>query len=262
MATETLRPNATGDECAIDAQTGCSACNGHFECVDEASSDGNTTRIQTLSATYLRDLYNVEASGVGAGDIASITVYVVCYGAGTPAEPSIKIAIKSGTGAGAPDTVDESSAIVAVDGSWREDSNQWAINPATSAAWTWDEIDKLQIGVALRESAASSGDYTACTQVYVEVDYTPAVVAPTVTTQAVSSIGTTTATGNGNITNTGGEDASAWGTCLATTANPDTGDTVDAGSGAGGAGAFTTSIDTLALEAAATIPDITDESLS
>ena len=69
--------------------------------------------------------------------------------------------------------------------------------------------------------------------------------APTVTTQPISSIGTTTATGNGNITATGGEDASAWGTCLATTANPDTGDTVDAGSGAGGVGAFTTSIDSL-----------------
>jgi len=75
-----------------------------------------------------------------------------------------------------------------------------------------------------------------------------AAVAPTVTTQAVSSIDAPTATGNGNITATGGEDASAWGTCLATTIQsgyPDTGDTVDAGSGTGGTGAFTTSIDGL-----------------
>jgi len=72
---------------------------------------------------------------------------------------------------------------------------------------------------------------------------------PAVTTQAVSNIGTTTATGNGNITDTGGEDASAWGTCLAVTANPDTGDTVDAGTGAGGTGAFTTSIDSLSTPA-------------
>lgn len=75
------------------------------------------------------------------------------------------------------------------------------------------------------------------------------IVAPTVTTQAVSSIGTTTATGNGTIEATGGEDASAWGTCLAVTENPDTGDTVDAGSGAGGEGAFTTSIDGLSSPA-------------
>ena len=39
------------------------------------------------------------------------------------------------------------------------------------------------------------------------------VEAPTVTTQAVSSIAPTTATGNGNITTTGGEDASAQGVC-------------------------------------------------
>ncbi len=68
------------------------------------------------------------------------------------------------------------------------------------------------------------------------------VTIPIVTTQAVSSIGTTTATGNGNITATGGENASAWGTCLSVNANPTTADTVDAGSGAGGVGAFTTSI--------------------
>jgi len=84
---------------------------------------------------------------------------------------------------------------------------------------------------------------------YMFEDWGEPVTAPTVTTQAVSSIGTTTATGNGNITDTGGEDASAWGTCLAVTANPDTGDTVDAGSGAGGTGAFTTSIDSLSTPA-------------
>ena len=76
---------------------------------------------------------------------------------------------------------------------------------------------------------------------YIEITYT-LIVAPTVTTQAVTSILATTATGNGNITDDGGNTPSAWGTCLATTANPDTGDTVDAGSGAGAEGAFTTSI--------------------
>jgi len=65
------------------------------------------------------------------------------------------------------------------------------------------------------------------------------VTAPTVTTQAVSDIAPTTATGNGTITDNGGEDASAWGVCVATTENPDIEDTVFAGSGAGGVGAFT-----------------------
>lgn len=71
------------------------------------------------------------------------------------------------------------------------------------------------------------------------VTYTLPIVAPTVTTQAVSDIATTTATGNGNITDTGGENASAWGVCYNTTGNPTTADSTAAGSGSGGAGAFT-----------------------
>ncbi|MBA7582463.1 hypothetical protein ES708_24391 [subsurface metagenome] len=46
------------------------------------------------------------------------------------------------------------------------------------------------------------------------------VTAPTVTTQAVSSIGTTTATGNGNITDLGYENCSKRGICWNTSPNP------------------------------------------
>ena len=106
----------------------------------------------------------------------------------------------------------------------------------------WDDFDNRSS--SFRRAYAYDGSTTKCPQLVITY-----IVAPTVTTQAVSSIGTTTATGNGNITATGGENASAWGTCLATTANPTTADTVDAGSGAGGTGAFTTSIDSLATPA-------------
>ena len=66
-----------------------------------------------------------------------------------------------------------------------------------------------------------------------------AVTIPTVTTQAVTSIEKTTATGNGNITATGGEDASTWGVCYNKTGTPTTTDDTAAGSGSGGTGAFT-----------------------
>jgi len=71
----------------------------------------------------------------------------------------------------------------------------------------------------------------------------PFLSAPTVTTQAVSDIDKTTATGNGNVTADGGDTVTERGTVYSTSANPTTSDTKDTASGT--TGAFTTSIDTL-----------------
>jgi len=56
--------------------------------------------------------------------------------------------------------------------SFTEYSEQWNNNPADSQAWEKADINNLQIGVALK---AISGYYGYCTQVYVEIDYSPAV---------------------------------------------------------------------------------------
>jgi hypothetical protein len=62
----------------------------------------------------------------------------------------------------------------------------------------------------------------------------------TVTTQAVSAVAVTTATGNGNVTDDGGSTITERGTVIAVTANPTTADTKD--TSAGTTGAFTTTI--------------------
>lgn len=48
-------------------------------------------------------------------------------------------------------------------------SYEWTTNPATGSAWTWDEIDALQIGVSLKGEQAGAHGF--CTQVYVSVAY-------------------------------------------------------------------------------------------
>ena len=48
-------------------------------------------------------------------------------------------------------------------------SHEWATNPDTEVAWTWADIDNLQIGGRLYKQYA---EYR-ITQIYVEVDYTP-----------------------------------------------------------------------------------------
>ena len=63
--------------------------------------------------------------------------------------------------------------------------------------------------------------------------------APTVTTQAVTSVEETTATGNGNITNTGGENCDKRGVCWNTTGSPTVADSKSEETGSFTTGAFT-----------------------
>lgn len=170
MAVEILRPNAAGDECNISLESG-EGCPNHYQNVDEAESDGDATRVVTKSSTYERDLYNLDNHSSGAGTINHITVYAVARYHNNTAY--IKLAIKSGTGSGDPDTVSEGSeqTLLSGYGDYRTYSEQWSTNPATGSAWTWDEIDRLQAGIALKGLYAANY-YAMVTQVYVEVDYT------------------------------------------------------------------------------------------
>jgi parallel beta-helix repeat protein len=66
--------------------------------------------------------------------------------------------------------------------------------------------------------------------------------APTVTTQAVSGIGTTAATGNGTITNLGSTDPTAHGVCWNTSGTPTISDNVKDNGAASATGSFTASM--------------------
>ncbi|MBA7630621.1 hypothetical protein ES703_38145 [subsurface metagenome] len=70
----------------------------------------------------------------------------------------------------------------------------------------------------------------------------PPVSAPTVTTQAVADIQPTTATGHGNITNTGGENCTKRGVCWNTGGNPTVADSKSEETGSFGTGAFSRSM--------------------
>jgi hypothetical protein len=172
VATETLRPNAAGDECNISLESGCSVCPNHYDCVDEADADDNATKLEVVgeATEWERDLYNIENHSVGSGTINKITLYFRCYSGGGK---YVKGAIKSGT------TVDETAQkepYADFGWNWGTYAVDWVTNPHTTEAWTWDEIDSLQIGVALKSTSAST--YPWCTQVYVEVDYTPPAARP------------------------------------------------------------------------------------
>ena len=157
--TEILRPNAAGDETDIPAQTPSST--SHYDKVDEAVSDGSTTTVSTSSGSYLRDLYDLPNHS-GKGTINSVTIYFNM--SANDGNYYVKPSQKSGS------TVTDGTEIIRYEdhGSYTLESQTYILNPATSSAYTWEEIDALQIGISIR----NGDEGTRCTQVYVEIDYT------------------------------------------------------------------------------------------
>jgi len=158
--TETLRPNAAGDETTISTQEPLSG--EHWDKVDEATSDGDTTYVSTENFDWQEDLYNIADHFVGSGTINYVKVYMVCRAEKNPTQASAYVHIKT-------NGVEYNGSEDTVTTSYASYSYQWNTNPQTLAAWTWDEIDALQIGVGLRRPRP--GNYTRCTQVYAEVNY-------------------------------------------------------------------------------------------
>ncbi len=167
MLIETLRPDAQGDECNIPREAGA-ACPNHYQNVDEEVSDEYTTRVfSETDVDYDRDLYNVENHSVGSGTINFIKVYAHVGTNTTPDQNSLKICMKTGG------TAYEGPEITIVNG-WLLCSKQWDTNPQAERAWSWEDIDALQIGVSVRSAKPGPPQYdTHVSQVYVEVDYTP-----------------------------------------------------------------------------------------
>jgi hypothetical protein len=204
---ETLRPNAAGDETSIPTQTPSSGY--HWDKVDEASQDGSSTEVVNDTTDYQRDLYNLPVHS-GSGTINFIKVYDCVKR--TSAQGRLKVNIKTGG------TIYEGSER-SLSTNYDLYSEQWSTNPKTSAAWTWDDIDDLQIGANIK--------YARLTQVYVEVDYT-AVTAKTSSdtgSGAESSIlGTETAKSSSDT----GSGAEATPLPGATLAGNETGSSLDA----------------------------------
>jgi len=83
------------------------------------------------------------------------------------ADYEITIKIKSGATTSADGTPD---ALPTGEGEWSNFYHDWTTDPNTGEAWTWEAINALQAGFDLKCGDGRSK----CTQLYVEVEYTPA----------------------------------------------------------------------------------------
>ena len=159
--TEILRPNGAGSETGINRASGYGA---HWQYVDDTTPYDWSSYV--FYASYRggsgRDLYALP-DHTGSGTINKVTAY-------------IRIANFGGTYCGAKGAVAIRTDSNTYDGTdncctylWTTYSKEWTTNPSTGQAWTWDEINALEAGVKLTYLRMPP----LCTQVYVEVDYTP-----------------------------------------------------------------------------------------
>ena len=158
VSRETLRPNAAGDETAIPTQYPDSTY--HWDKVDEVEADDDTTYVSSVdSGAWQRDLYNLPAHSVGSGTISKITIHLRIYYGNI--DDYAKACLKTGG------TVYESGNLPRTVSAWKSASWEQATNPKTGVAWTWDDIDALQVGATI----FSEGGHVRVTQIYVEVEY-------------------------------------------------------------------------------------------
>lgn len=149
---EILRPTGAGSSSNLIAEN----CANGWECVDEAVSDGDGTYVKGSGSSWNMDTYETADHSVGSGAVDSIVVYVKAKGnsGGKKARTAIRIGGSDYTG------FQNNTS-----GSYVNYATTYLTNPATAAAWTWADIDNLEIGVDLKKVAF-------CTQVWVEVFYT------------------------------------------------------------------------------------------
>lgn len=170
-----LRPNATGDVNAWLNTAGGAGDANNYTLVDEVTPDNATTRVQS-GLLNSEDLYNCDASGIGASD----TVNVVAIGGRFRNDvadtlTAFKFEVEKTSGG----TKTQSAAIIPNTISWNTNATAEPRNfpivtyqDPDSASWTQSTLDTMQIGVT---DSAININKIQLTTVWASVDYTPAV---------------------------------------------------------------------------------------
>lgn len=162
--TETLRPNADGTFPELTPVGGDAL---HYNKVDEVTPDDWATTVFNHSPTAKLDTYRLYHYSGDSGVINSVTVYarVNVY----DGDGSARLAIYTNGSLYYGDEI-----YMAHPSCWWDICEVWTTNPKTQNPWTWNEINVLEAGIELKGAANVTVDSGAfCTQVYVEVNYTP-----------------------------------------------------------------------------------------
>jgi len=162
---ETLWPNAAGDETTLNRIGGTA----NWDAVNEVD-DATYVYKDDDGGSGDRDLYNVDNSDYSAGTINLVTVSWRCK--------SSKVAATQGhsyTSIKTNGTVYQSGDRYLTGSDWHDWETEYALNPQTGIAWTWAEINALQVGIKLYPpvTAGNPDGNSQCSQIKVVVNITP-----------------------------------------------------------------------------------------
>jgi len=239
--------NVTSDgDAAVTARGVCWSTSPNPTITSPHTTDGIGTGSFTSSitgltpgTTYHVRAYATNSVGTSYGSDVSFTTNALVPTITTTAASNITSTTAS---SGGNVTSDGGSAIASRGVCWSTSANPTTANSHTTdgtgtGAFT-SSITGLNPGTIYHVRAYATNSVG--TSYGNEVTFTTIAVAPTVTTTAVSNIGSTTASSGGNVISDGGAAVTARGVCWSTSANPTTSDshTTDGT----GTGAFTSSI--------------------
>jgi hypothetical protein len=163
MTVATIRPNANVSVVLFPSPVG----RANWDCVDETPADDTDWVEEADQTTFQDDLYATPSPSIPAGStINSVKVYFRVEKIGVKssyARPRIRALAQ---------TITNGTAVTLTDGVWANKSQTWTTNPITSAAWTVDEVNDLDIGVGMRQATVGETGGL-CSQLYAEIDYAP-----------------------------------------------------------------------------------------
>jgi prepilin-type N-terminal cleavage/methylation domain-containing protein len=155
-----LRPEGVG----TTTQLSTSGCAANWQCVDEASGDGDGTYVHSSGGTYRTDTYLLNDPPPSLCNVNCVTVYARAYKLTILITGYVKLVLRTHGS-------NYESSAKAVGSSYADYSQTWTTNPSTGLAWTWSEIADLEAGASLYTSSPFFA--VNCTQVWVEVSYGP-----------------------------------------------------------------------------------------
>jgi hypothetical protein len=177
----TFRPNAAGTYCGLEGQL-CPNCPGehgggdHFNCVrdfdnDYASSVNLDTGCPGCHDTYATDTFHIPDHTTETGVIDKVVIVGIMGKSGTCDGVGTLVLV---TGDGKVWEYDTVNLPNPWETGWGTFAEELTTNPTTGVAWTWNDIDNLEIGYELHVlcDGAELCFTSYCNQVYLLVYYT------------------------------------------------------------------------------------------